>query len=86
MDEEGTAQLLVRVVHQQVLGGLLALEVGVVGFPERRGGRGEVPPGSPDAPTPSSQAQLLPVEGSLRRGSAVNFVGPLGCAPEPGCG
>lgn len=73
MDEEGTAQLLVRVVHQQVLGGPLAQEAVVIGFPEQRGGRGEVPPGSPDAPTLSSQAQLLPLEGNLRRGSGLTL-------------
>lgn len=40
VDEKGTAQLLVRIVHQQVLGGHLSLKVGVVGFPKQRRGRG----------------------------------------------
>lgn len=33
VDEVGAAQLLVVVMHHQVLTGLLPLEVGVVGFP-----------------------------------------------------
>lgn len=36
VDEEGTAQLLVRVVHHQVLGGPPFPKVKAVGFPKQR--------------------------------------------------
>lgn len=36
VDEEGTAQFLVRVPHHKVLGGLLTQKVKSIGIPEQR--------------------------------------------------
>lgn len=60
VDEAGAAQLLILVLHQQVLRGLLPLEAGVVGIPRQRWGgrRRRGPFRAMDRTTPGTVRQL----------------------------